>query len=91
MMQQNDTVEEIFQILRESAERPYFGGAVSQLEHALQAAYYAAHAQSDDDLITTDKRGRAEGIGVIDHDEAGAEYLRSRGFSYGVTALVRGT
>lgn len=95
-------VEEILRILRESSGTSYFGEPVSQLEHALQAAQCARDAGASEEailaallhdighLVAGPEAEHESGVGVIDHDAQGAEFLRARGFSERVIALVEG-
>ncbi|MBC7927720.1 MAG: HDIG domain-containing protein [Bryobacteraceae bacterium] len=95
-------VDDVLAILQHSEEAEYFGEAVSQLQHALQAAHSAELAHADEELIiaallhdighliTAPDSGRDSEVGVIDHDHAGAEFLRQHGFSDRVTKLVNG-
>lgn len=95
-------IDELFSVLEQSANSEYYGEAVSQLEHALQAADSARRAGADDEMVIAallhdighliappDARSH-EGVGVADHDDIGAAYLRERGFSPRVVALVGG-
>jgi len=95
-----NTVEEIMTLLAGSASEAYYGEPVTQLEHGLQAAQLARDADADEETILAallhdvghllGHEGRIhEKLGVIDHDEAGAQWLRARGFSERLTALVR--
>jgi [1-hydroxy-2-(trimethylamino)ethyl]phosphonate dioxygenase len=46
-----NTIDEIFQLLEERAQASYFGEPVSQLEHALQCAYFALAEDAGNELI----------------------------------------
>lgn len=85
--------------LLQSAGQDYIGEAVSQLEHALQSAWHAqqAGAENSDILaalfhdighwIEPDAPQMA-GLGVVSHEQLGAEWLSAHGFSEVVTTLV---
>jgi len=94
-------VDQILELLETAGQSAYFGEPVTQLEHALQCAQLARGAGSDEELIIAallhdighllDEGGeRVDAIGVIDHDAAGARYLREQGFSDRVAQLVSG-
>ena len=85
--------------LRRSASRDYIGEPVSQLEHALQAATLAVQAGCSDDVVLAalfhdighllDTGGEEmAGLGVVDHEYLGGEFLASLGFSDVVSHLV---
>ena len=93
---------EVLQLLENSARQEYFGEAVSQLSHALQCAALAVEAGADEELILaallhdighlleTPAARREAQIGVINHDAIGERWLRERGFSPRLAALVGG-
>jgi len=77
----------------------YFGERVTQLQHALQTAHLAACAGADDELVLSALLhdighllgGRLDAdLGVIAHDQSCVEWLRQRGFSSRVIALISG-
>lgn len=95
-------VEEVLSLLEDGGRTAYFGEPVTQLAHALQCAYLAREAGADDELIlaallhdvghlvvSEDARHHDE-VGVVNHDEVGAAWLRERGFSERLAALVGG-
>ncbi len=96
-----ERVDALFQVLEDSAASDYIGEAINQLEHALQCAHFARQAGADDEaviaalmhdighLIDAHAPSMA-GLGVIDHEILGADYLRSLGFSETVARLVEG-
>jgi putative nucleotidyltransferase with HDIG domain len=91
-----DVVDRLLSILG-NAHGEYFGEQVTQLEHALQCADLARVAGADDELIAAallHDIGHliAEGdeTGAVNHDAAGAAYLRELGCSATVAALVEG-
>jgi phosphonate degradation associated HDIG domain protein len=91
---------EIVKLLRDSGGQAYYGEAVTQLEHALQSAQLARDADAGDDVVVAallhdighllDNGRLHEQLGVIDHDRAGADFLRARGFPAKIAALVEG-
>lgn len=98
-MPPDSPIDDLFSLLDRSSSLPYIGEAVSQLEHALQAAELAARAGSSDAIIAAallhdighicqrDAEPMA-GLGAKHHERIGAEHLASLGFGPGVTALV---
>src|SRR4051794_33510456 len=97
-----DAIDEVFQLLRASAGSPYIGEAVSQLEHALQCAALARDAGGSHALVlaallhdvghlcAAESAPRMQGLGVLEHERVGGEYLRDAGFADEVCRLVAG-
>ena len=96
-----DIANTIFNYFDQYGDQPYFGEAVSQLQHACQAAERADTEGYDDDVIIAaflhdighlcveaDAHNQMEGYGTIDHERIGAHYLREKGFSDTVCRLV---
>jgi phosphonate degradation associated HDIG domain protein len=93
-----NTVDETMLLLAGSASEAYYGEPVTQLEHALQTAELARTAGADDETILAAllhdighvlERGHLhQDLGVIDHDQQGAAWLRERGFSERLVQLV---
>lgn len=95
-------VNEVLGLLENSAGAAYYGEPVTQLEHALQCAQLARDANASEEMVIAallhDIGHMLEGegaqrhaeIGVINHDETGAEYLIARGFPRRIAELVRG-
>lgn len=95
-------VDEVLGILARSADQAYIGEPVSQLEHMLQGAHFAARAGASDEeilgVLLHDIGHLCSGpgvpqmadLGVLNHEHIGASFLRERGFSEAVCALVRG-
>ena len=91
----------VLEVLAASATSDYIGEDVNQLEHALQAAHFAQEAGGSDEqvlaalthdighLLDPDAPSMA-GLGVIEHERVGADYLRAQGFSESVALLVEG-
>jgi phosphonate degradation associated HDIG domain protein len=96
-----DIIEEVFSLYILHGDEDYIGEPVSQLEHMLQAGELARKEGFDDEVILAaffhdighllafegqgDTMG---GYGQVSHESKGAEYLRERGFSKRVAALV---
>lgn len=97
-----NVVDEVFALLNGSGGDQYFGEAVTKLEHALQCAWHAQQAGADEELVLAallhdvghlfDDAAtvRDARVGVVNHDETGARWLRERGFSERVARLVGG-
>src|SRR5258708_793551 len=95
----NSAVDDTLDLLEASRDMGYFGEPITQLEHALQSAQLAREAGCDEELILAAllhdvghlvPEAHREEVGVVDHDQVGAVYLRDRGFSARVVALVEG-
>lgn len=92
--------DEIVKLLRGGGAQAYYGEPVTQLEHALQSAQLARDAGAGDEVIVAALlhdighllgEGRLhEQLGVIDHDRAGADFLRARGFPERIVSLIEG-
>ncbi len=85
-----------------AAHSDYIGEAISQLDHALQAAQLAASACASDEevlaallhdvghLCAPLPAVRMGTHGISTHEEVGADFLATLGFASGVTERVRG-
>jgi phosphonate degradation associated HDIG domain protein len=92
-------VDEIFLLYKEFGEKEYIGEPVSQIEHMSQAASLAQSEGYDDEVILAaffhdighlcKSENVMEGLGNLNHEEIGAEYLRVRGFSSRLIKLVK--
>lgn len=94
--------EEITDLFARQGEEAYFGEAVTQMAHALQAADWAQRAGADEEtvvaallhdighLLEDEQSQRHEEIGVIDHEAVAERWLGARGFSPRLLRLVRG-
>jgi putative nucleotidyltransferase with HDIG domain len=92
--------DEVLSLLQSGDGRGYIGEPVSQLAHALQGAALAARAGADDTLVLAtllhdighqcEGTPQMAGLGTLHHERHGAEFLRQRGFSQDVAALVGG-
>ncbi len=96
-------VDEIFALYKKYGGEDYIGEPVSQLEHMSQAADFAKEEGFDDEVILAaffhdighlcadaGEAGSMGGMGNIDHEKLGAEYLLKRGFSARIASLVQG-
>jgi 2-amino-1-hydroxyethylphosphonate dioxygenase (glycine-forming) len=92
----------ILDLLARSGEIDYIGEPVSQLEHALQCAFWAKKARATDEVVLAallhdvghicgpPDAPQMAGYGVLHHEERGAELLIRAGLSETVAALVEG-
>jgi len=92
----------VLELLERSAGDDYIGEGVTQLAHALQAAALARAAGASGDevlaallhdvghLCAPAAAPRMGGLGVLHHEDVGAEFLAALGFAASVTELVRG-
>jgi phosphonate degradation associated HDIG domain protein len=94
-------VDKVFSLYEKYGDDDYIGEPVSQLEHMSQAAELAEAEGYDDEVILaaffhdighlcTDE-GEAEsmdGMGNVDHEKLGADYLLKNGFSKRLASLV---
>ena len=96
------TADAIFKLYEKYGAADYIGEPVSQLEHMCQAAQIAEEEGFDSDVILAAffhdighlaefimPVKQMEGVGVADHEEIGAEFLRERGFSEKICKLVQ--
>ncbi|MCE2459008.1 MAG: HDIG domain-containing protein [Dehalococcoidia bacterium] len=95
------TADRVLDLLSSAGQAEYHGEQVSQLEHALQAAHLAGEDDGDDQEIIAallhdighiwPVEGRqVTSVGVVEHDEVGAQVLRDLGFSDDVADIVSG-
>lgn len=97
------TVDEVFALYERFGDEDYIGEPVSQLEHMSQAAALAKAEGFDDEVVLAaffhdighlcadaSEAGSMDGMGNIDHEKLGADYLLARGFSTRLAALVQG-
>jgi phosphonate degradation associated HDIG domain protein len=95
-------VEEIFSLYEKHGESDYIGEPVTQLEHMCQAAELAEEEGYDDEVVLAAffhdighlcefimPVENMEGVGVLDHESIGQDYLESRGFSKRISKLVK--
>jgi len=93
-------VEDVFQLYHSLGDTDYIGEPISQIEHMLQAAWLAYRAGADDELILAaffhdighlcapENTPQMDGLGVLEHERWGAQYLLNHGFSRRVAQLV---
>jgi predicted HD phosphohydrolase len=100
----NETTREIMGLFNRYGHLSY-GEGCTQLEHAVQAGWFAAERGYDDELVAAAFLHdighiyplQLEGASVVEmggygleaHDRWGEEFLRSRGFSDRIVATVR--
>ncbi|MCZ4222561.1 HD domain-containing protein [Pedobacter rhodius] len=103
LLKPEEIVKEIFALYENHGHEDYIGEPVSQLEHMSQAAGLADAEGYDDEVVLAAffhdighlcvsgaEAGSMNGMGNIDHEKIGADYLRKRGFSARLTSLVSG-
>ncbi|MDN3549705.1 phosphonate degradation HD-domain oxygenase [Mucilaginibacter aquaedulcis] len=96
-------VKEVFSLYEKFGDEDYIGEPVSQLEHMSQAAALAMAEGYDDEVVLAaffhdighlcadaDEAESMDGMGNVDHEKLGADYLLERGFSERVANLVQG-
>ena len=101
MYSTTDIADEIIRLYEEFGKEDYIGEPVSQVEHMCQAAQLAEQEGFDEEVILAaffhDIGHLCEqvtpvesmgGYGVKDHEQLGAHFLRSKGFSEKVVQLV---
>ncbi|RFZ84225.1 HDIG domain-containing protein [Mucilaginibacter terrenus] len=94
--------DKVFALYELHGDEDYIGEPVSQLEHMAQAALLAKEEGYDDEVVLAAffhdighlcaAEGEAEsmdGLGNVDHEKLGAEYLLNLGFSSRVASLVQ--
>jgi phosphonate degradation associated HDIG domain protein len=93
-------VDEVFALYQKYGDEDYIGEPVSQIEHMSQAAALAEADSYDDEVILAaffhdlghlcaDDALSMDGMGNVDHEKLGAEYLRKSGFSDRLATLVQ--
>jgi 2-amino-1-hydroxyethylphosphonate dioxygenase (glycine-forming) len=99
------SVNEIMFLYEQHGSEDYIGEPVSQIEHMCQCAQLAEAAGADDDVILAaflhdighlyeaafpDKKVlRMDNVGIFNHENLGATYLLSKGFSEKIAKLVQ--
>ena len=99
--QAHHIVSEVFSLYDEFGETDYIGESVTQIQHMAQAGHLALDEGYEDDVVLAaffhDIGHLCEhilpvqlmdGVGVMDHEKIGADFLRQRGFSEKVCKLV---
>ncbi|MBX2896242.1 MAG: HDIG domain-containing protein [Cyclobacteriaceae bacterium] len=100
-MNAQQVTAEIFELYEKFGRADYIGEPVSQIEHMSQAAELALKSGADDEVILAaffhdighicvqnDASLRMSSFGIKSHEEIGAGFLRSRGFSDRMAQLV---
>lgn len=100
MMQAIDqSVQSLVQPLQDSVNAEYIGEEISQLEHALQAAYWAQKTSAPAEVVLAalfhdvghliaPEAPQMDGLGVMDHETLGANFLMEHGCSQRMADLV---
>jgi 2-amino-1-hydroxyethylphosphonate dioxygenase (glycine-forming) len=95
-------VSEVINLYENYGDGDYIGEPVSQLEHMCQCAEIAESEGYDEEIILaaffhdighfcehlTDVK-QMGGLGVVDHEKLGADFLRQHGFSETIASLVQ--
>ena len=94
--------EEIIELYSHHGGEEYAGEKVTQLEHMVQAAQLAEQQGYDEEVVlaaflhdighiceAAHGDNEMDGYGIKDHEEAGADFLRRRGFSERLIVLVQ--
>jgi 2-amino-1-hydroxyethylphosphonate dioxygenase (glycine-forming) len=98
-----EVVDEIENLYKEYGQSDYIGERVTQLEHALQTAALAEEVMGNDDefivacllhdighlLGVKYNWEEMKDLGILHHEQRGADWLAQRGFPPEVTELVR--
>jgi phosphonate degradation associated HDIG domain protein len=100
--QAKNTVDEIFDLYEQYGNADYIGEPVSQLEHMSQSAALAMNEGGDEELILAAffhdighlcefvmPVEKMDGIGIVDHESIGGQFLLQRGFSERIAKLVQ--
>ncbi len=95
-------VDEIFSLYKLFGEEDYIGEPVSQLEHMCQAAQMAEALGYDQEIVLAAffhdighlcehimALENMDGVGVVDHESIGMNFLLQRGFSERIGKLVK--
>jgi phosphonate degradation associated HDIG domain protein len=93
--------KEVFDLYRKHGQADYIGEPVSQVEHMVQSAQLAEKAGYNEEVVLAaffhdighicQMDGQVEKMGLFgakSHEEIGSKYLRSKGFSENICALV---
>jgi phosphonate degradation associated HDIG domain protein len=95
-----EIVDEVFALYELHGDDDYIGEPVSQLEHMSQAAALAQTEGHDEEVVLAAffhdighlcaSAESMDGMGNVDHEKLGADYLTDRGFSERLANLVNG-
>jgi 2-amino-1-hydroxyethylphosphonate dioxygenase (glycine-forming) len=93
-------VDQLFNLLQSKGNADYIGESISQIEHAVQAAQCAERVNAPDEVVIAalfhdighllDEGDDMGGLGKVDHEGLGANYMLSLGFSNTVAELIKG-
>lgn len=95
-----DPLGDLFDVYRTVGEADYIGEPVSQVEHAAQAAHRASRAGARAEAVVAaflhdvghlcadEAAARMDGLGVVAHEQVGADALRAAGLPEDCAALV---
>ncbi|WDF56686.1 phosphonate degradation HD-domain oxygenase [Mucilaginibacter sp. KACC 22063] len=93
-------VEAVFELYEKHGNEDYIGEPVSQIEHMSQAAALAEAEGYDDEVVLAaffhdighlcadEEVASMNGMGNVDHEKLGADYLLQKGFSNRLASLV---
>lgn len=100
-MSPGQIASEVFDLYRKYGQADYIGEPVSQIEHMVQAAQLAERGRYSEEVVLAalfhdighicQMDGQVEKMGLFgakSHEEIGSKYLRSKGFSDAICALV---
>lgn len=95
-----EIVAEVFALYELHGNEDYIGEPVSQIEHMSQAAALADAEGHDDEVVLAAffhdighlcaTAESMDGMGNVDHEKLGSDYLLERGFSVRLANLVNG-
>jgi len=101
-MEPQAAIEEIFSLYENYGKSDYIGEPVSQIEHMCQAAQLAEEEGYDNEVVLAAffhdighlcefimPVEMMDGVGVMDHEGIGYDYLIQRGFSVRIAKLVK--
>ena len=104
-MELNNVIDKIFYYYENFGNKDYIGEPVSQIEHMVQAAMLAEEDNCSRDIILAalfhdlghliefDEESKIEkmgDVGVKNHEQVGADYLRDLNIPYPIPELVEG-
>jgi len=96
----DDKTKIVLQFLRGVDKKNYIGERISQLEHALQAAYFAEQSNHSEEVIVASlfhdighfasdsKQFRMAQLGIVNHEWIGAKLAYDAGFSKKIALLI---
>jgi predicted HD phosphohydrolase len=95
-----DIIDVIMAKMQKADQHDYIGEPVSQLQHALQCAYFAEQSNHSEEVvlasllhdvghfISDTKQNQMAGLGIVYHEWIGAKWIYDLGFSAKVALLV---